>query len=134
MHILLVEDDDFLRRSYEMILKAWGHSIETAEHGQQATAAFTESDRTFDVVITDRNMPGMDGIELLSWLAGTADKPPPTLLHSSDDHAAIRRADGWHTIDLSQINTFFPFARFHRKDGSNEYIADFLSEIERSAT
>lgn len=61
VRILLVEDsidNEILMRLY---LEAAGAKIETAHHGQEAIDIATAS--TFDVVLMDVQMPGMDGLE-----------------------------------------------------------------------
>jgi two-component system chemotaxis sensor kinase CheA len=62
---LLVVDDQFtVRELQRSILEAAGYTVETARNGREAlTMVVRESD--IDLVVTDIDMPEMDGIELL---------------------------------------------------------------------
>ena len=65
--ILIVDDDDALRESLEMILASEGYRVVTACHGD---AALTRIDEVpIDVVLCDVRMPGVDGFELLPQIA-----------------------------------------------------------------
>ena len=64
--VLLVEDDDLVRRASRRALEALGHDVVTAEGPRQALAL--ASHRSFDVVITDVVMPEMNGVEFAQQL------------------------------------------------------------------
>jgi len=61
--ILLVDDDPFMLRLMDLILREAGYEIIQARSGEQALAAIREHPAV-DLVISDVVMPGMDG-ELL---------------------------------------------------------------------
>ena len=61
--ILLVDDDPFMLRLMDLILRDKGYQIIQARNGDEALAAIRERP-TVDLVISDVVMPGMDG-ELL---------------------------------------------------------------------
>ncbi len=63
IRILLVDDDDHVRRNYARLMKRMGFSAETAENGRAAVEKLKAM--TFDLVLSDINMPGMSGIEFL---------------------------------------------------------------------
>jgi two-component system response regulator AtoC len=65
--ILIVDDDDALRESLELVLAAEGFEVVSAADGAAALARIDAS--TFDVILCDVRMPGMDGMELLPQLA-----------------------------------------------------------------
>ncbi|MDO8891312.1 MAG: response regulator [Sulfurimicrobium sp.] len=65
-HILLVEDDPFLRNLLGTQLTEHGYHVTSAENGMQALESI-EAKRV-DVVITDIFMPDLDGIELIQRL------------------------------------------------------------------
>lgn len=60
--LLLVEDDDALRRSLVRILRR-EYAIDEAADGQEATEKLTK--RTYDVVLSDINLPHASGVDLL---------------------------------------------------------------------
>ena len=63
MKILLTDDDETIRKTVGQYLAARGHSLKIASDGAQALTLVEES--TPDLVISDIQMPGMDGIDLL---------------------------------------------------------------------
>ena len=65
MRVLLVDDDLDLLAEMEQLLIHRDHTVTTAKNGQQAWEEYTNFPNIFDVVLTDVNMPVMDGMELL---------------------------------------------------------------------
>ncbi|MGO9954028.1 MAG: response regulator [Dissulfurispiraceae bacterium] len=62
MKILLVDDDKTTRKLLSLYLKAKGYEVLTAENGLDAMEKLgTEN---INLIVTDMNMPYMDGIEL----------------------------------------------------------------------
>ena len=61
--ILIVDDDDSLRRVLEFQLREGGYEVLTAADGLSALDLFTG--REVDCLITDLRMPGLSGLELL---------------------------------------------------------------------
>lgn len=69
MRVLIVEDCDDTRRSLQLLLQSHGYEqVEMAENGQAALDFLEADDLTVkpkvDVVLTDLDMPGLDGIEV----------------------------------------------------------------------
>lgn len=63
MRILLVDDDDDIRRSVGDYFEARGHEVSCVSRGEEGLAKL--DDESFDIVITDIQMPGMSGFEVL---------------------------------------------------------------------
>jgi len=61
--ILVVDDEEGIRRQLTAILREEGYSAESAANGTEAIALMKK--QYFDIVITDLMMPGIDGMELL---------------------------------------------------------------------
>ena len=61
--ILLVEDDEDFGRSLAQILKHKGYLTQWSASAEQALAVLAE--KSFDVIVTDMLMPGMNGLEFL---------------------------------------------------------------------
>lgn len=70
LHVLVVEDDDFQRRMLVTMLQSLGvASVCDADNGRRAIEVMRLSrDTLIDVVLTDLNMPEMDGLEFLRHL------------------------------------------------------------------
>jgi len=64
MRILIVDDFSTMRRIIKNLLNDLGY-INTAEADDGSTALTALAQGSFDFVVTDWNMPGMTGIELL---------------------------------------------------------------------
>ena len=62
LRILVVDDDPGIVKALRRLLQAASHTVETAVSGAEALSHF-EKER-FDLVITDYQMPGMNGDEL----------------------------------------------------------------------
>ncbi len=63
LRVLLVDDDVLVSMSTADMLMDLGHSVSEATSGTDALQLL-ESDRQFDVVVTDYAMPGMSGLDL----------------------------------------------------------------------
>ncbi len=61
--ILVVDDEESIREFLEIMLKKEGYEVTTAEDGLKAKDVLSK--KTFDMVISDMQMPNMTGIELL---------------------------------------------------------------------
>lgn len=66
--ILVVDDERMNREVLVANLKSAGYETVTAEDGQQAWGILSQYPNSFDVVLLDRRMPRMDGMELLGRL------------------------------------------------------------------
>lgn len=62
--IFLVDDSATILLSISNILQKAGYSIEKASNGEEALKKFN-SGAKIDLLMTDLNMPGMNGIELI---------------------------------------------------------------------
>ncbi len=74
MKVLVVEDDAETSAYVARGLKEQGHGVEVAANGRDGL--FLALDQTYDVVIMDRMLPGMDGLSLVkSMRAGGLETP-----------------------------------------------------------
>jgi len=82
LHILVVDDDPLILRSLTVALEADGHSIATANGGQDGIDIFrlAENGERFDVVITDLGMPHVDGHKVASAVKAMRPTTPVILL------------------------------------------------------
>jgi CheY-like chemotaxis protein len=61
--ILVVDDEEVLRNLAKEVLSEEGYQVTLASSGEQALEFLKKA--SFDLVIADLKMPGMDGMELL---------------------------------------------------------------------
>lgn len=64
--VLLVEDEDAIRRFAERVLQGGGYEVHSAGTGAEAMATLDRLDRPPSLVISDVVMPGMQGDELVA--------------------------------------------------------------------
>ena len=94
--ILAVDDSTSLRQMVAFTLKSSGFEVIEAVDGQDALDKLR--DRSVDLVLTDQNMPRMDGITLVKQLRSQPqDQATPILIlttESSDEMKQAGRAAG----------------------------------------
>jgi len=94
--ILAVDDSSSLRQMVAFSLKAAGYQVVEAVDGQDGLDKARQ--QTVDLVLTDQNMPKMDGLTLIKSLRGlpTYQKVPILMLttESSDEMKSKGRAAG----------------------------------------
>ena len=88
MKILVVDDEEHLRRMMRLALEASGYEVAEAADGTQGLALFGDG-RQFEATLLDQKMPGMDGLETLRRMK----------LASAD--ACIIMVTAYATIDLA---------------------------------
>lgn len=98
--ILAIDDMRSMRDLVKSVLEKRGYSVTTAEDGLKALAAAQKT--RFDLIISDINMPNMDGVEFVGHLRALPDcKNIPVLMlttESADEKKASARsagASGW---------------------------------------
>lgn len=83
MKILIVDDDKTTRKLLSLYLKGKGYEIVTAENGLEAMEKMGTGD--INLIVTDMNMPYMDGIELTKTLkADPAAKNIPIIMVTTE--------------------------------------------------
>lgn len=96
LHILLVDDSEFSRKYISRVLRNIGiEHITTAENGRQAFELFQA--HYYDLLITDYNMPEMDGLQLIDAIRGDNERASvPILMVTSEQNnnrlAAVEKA------------------------------------------
>ena len=78
LRVLLVDDEDLVRRILNEFLLGDKHIVETAANGQQALDKFQRAE--FDVVILDRAMPDMNGDQVAVAIKQLKPRTPIILL------------------------------------------------------
>lgn len=98
--ILVVEDEPVVRRFLERALAAGGYDVVGATNGAEALAFWEANPARFGLVLTDLNMPTMDGNRLIARLRGEK-APPPILVCSGEPDRLdeVRRTYG-DRVDL----------------------------------
>ena len=66
MRVLVVEDNDRLAETLISLLRSEGHAVDHVANGEDADAVLAAE--TFDLVVLDLGLPGMDGLDVLRHL------------------------------------------------------------------
>jgi CheY-like chemotaxis protein len=101
--ILLVDDDKAIRYLLSMAFSRKGHEVVSGGSGHEALSLFL--DALFGLVLTDLNMPGMDGWTLASCIKDKAPATPVVLITAEEPRAILERIGG---IDVDLV-IFKPF-------------------------
>jgi CheY-like chemotaxis protein len=74
--ILLVEDDEALRRTAQRVLERSGYTVLPAADGEEALARYRQRPHDIDLVLTDVVMPNLDGLQLHRELERAGNRAP----------------------------------------------------------
>lgn len=106
--VLVIDDEDLVRRTLSLTLRAAGYDCTTASNAL-AGIGLAETGR-FDIALIDINMPGLDGFEVLKAIARM--KPHVAIIAMSgrpgrddEDYAVLATGMGAHAFILK------PFGR-----------------------
>lgn len=89
--VLVVDDEPGIRRVVRDALERAGHEVEAAGDGEEAARLFEESD--FALVITDLNMPRMDGRALVRHIRKGSAVPILVLTVRQEEREKVRLLD-----------------------------------------
>jgi two-component system cell cycle response regulator len=82
--VLVVEDDDGIREPLKEYLDLSGYSVRAAASAEEALTVLAET--SFEVIITDIILGGMDGLDLTSWVKEHLDADVIVMTGYSDDY------------------------------------------------
>ena len=78
MRILVVEDEPRMAAAIRRVLTAERHAVDVAEDGVAALAL--AGDHDYDVIVLDRMLPDLDGLEVLRLLRSRGVSTPVLML------------------------------------------------------
>lgn len=90
--ILAVDDSSSMRQMVAFTLKGAGHQVVEAADGQEALNK--AKSQKFDLVITDVNMPVMDGITFIRHLRGEASYKFTPMLMLTTESSMDKKSEG----------------------------------------
>lgn len=103
VRVLIVDDDSSMRELVQLILDGWGVKWVEAVDGTDGLEKYDRD--SFDLVITDINMPNMSGVEMIE------------LIRKQNPHQKI--------LVISSMNTRFEYLRSHYPEGLRTLMLPF---------
>jgi DNA-binding response OmpR family regulator len=90
--ILIVDDDGGIRAVLAEVLSHLGYQVQEAPDGLFVSRALHASPFSFDLVVLDWKMPGLDGLAVLQQLRTSAPETRVILISSAADDQLRREA------------------------------------------
>src|SRR5713226_6845711 len=123
--ILIVDDEEHIRKMMRLTLEAAGHVVGEAHDGPEGLKLYGDGS-AWDGVVLDQRMPGMDGLETLKRIK------------ASDNRARVVMATAYASIELAVDAMKLGASDFVRKPMTPETLrnavaAAMAKEIERPA-
>jgi CheY-like chemotaxis protein len=106
MHILVVDDDALAGEMTGSILEDAGFRVTLSDNGLDAMDRLGQAD--YDLVVSDMNMPMVDGLELFATLREQGNHTPFILVSGDDPATLLAREpalDGCLIKDFSMAET-----------------------------
>ncbi len=103
LKVLVVDDNQTARQIISEIIESFGMTVETADSGEQALFLLETTNQTYDLIILDWKMPGLNGIETAKRIKRdiNIDQLPIICMVSS-----YGREDLIHETDRSFLDAF----------------------------
>jgi len=144
-HVLIVDDEEHVRDALERVLEKEGYAVFTAADGEEALRILQA--RAIQLLITDHDMPGMKGVELLKQVRESHPRVCRILLTGNADRETVVRSinEGevyrvilkpWDNV-LLRVTLHFAFEAIEIEEQNRRLIAalrkqiEFMRELER---
>ncbi len=118
--ILVVDDERSMREMLSILLEREGYETVEAKNGQEALQLFESS--VFDMVISDIQMPGISGIELLASIKKLAPEVPVLMI------TAFATAE--QAVDAIKLGAFHYFTKPFNNDEIRALVRNALEKGE----
>jgi DNA-binding NtrC family response regulator len=102
--VILIEDDDLLRISFEKHLKLFNYRMKKFASAEEAFQTICANEG--DVIVTDFNLPGMNGIELTKAVRNRGINTPIILISAIDgkDFARVSKLHGVASVFTKPVD------------------------------
>ena len=95
--LLIVDDEPVLRMTFAIVLKRLGATVHTAANGLEALDVLARE--PIDLMLTDKQMPEMDGRTLLETLYKRGTSVPSILFVNGIDSEDPQEMELWGVVD-----------------------------------
>ncbi len=96
--ILVIDDEDAVRKSFALALGAAGFKVDTAESGEEGLRMKGEA--AYDLIFLDLNMPSMDGVKTLRKIR-ESDQDVPVYIFTAFDKDLLAELETARQENLS---------------------------------
>ena len=93
--VLVVEDSPTVRKSLVTLIESAGHDVLSANNGKEALDIIESTDRQISMMVSDINMPHMDGLTLLKAMFDAEIKIPTILLTTESSSDLVKKAKSY---------------------------------------
>ncbi len=90
--LLYVEDDDIIRVELSQLLASFFSNIYVAKDGKEGLRTYLENQDHIDIILTDINMPYLNGIEMVKKIRGINNKVPVVFATAHSDNEFLAEA------------------------------------------
>jgi two-component system cell cycle sensor histidine kinase/response regulator CckA len=91
--IIVVEDEEGVRTVFARSLRSLGYTVLEAENGEQALQVMSEHAAPVHLVMSDINMPEMDGLEFMSLVRSAYPSLPGLLVSGESPQFLMENRD-----------------------------------------
>jgi len=98
--ILLIEDEHFVRRALGMLFRSVGIRCVSVATGNEALTLVTEKGMRPDLVVSDYNLPGMNGVETIQALRAAIAWKIPAIVLTGDIRSHAVEAIAQHDVGV----------------------------------
>ena len=88
-NILVVDDNKFLRIAVSKMLSRLGYEVVSADSGENGLSIFLKN--KFHIVLSDYEMPGMDGVALACSIKKSSPRTPVVIMTGAGRETVLAR-------------------------------------------
>ncbi len=137
-HVLLVDDEEHVRDALTRVMEKEGYSVSSASSAEEALRILRE--RAVQLLITDHDMPGMKGVDLLRLVRETHPRVCRILLTGNADRETVVRSinEGevyrvilkpWDNV-LLRVTLHFAFEAIEIEEQNRRLVAALRRQME----
>jgi response regulator RpfG family c-di-GMP phosphodiesterase len=137
-NILVVDDEEQVRDSLTAVLGREGYRIHQADSGERGLQVLKE--QPIQLVISDHNMPGMNGVEFLKIIRErhpdvvrimlTGDPDPQIIIRSINEGEVYRFIRKPWDNTLLRVTVYFAFETIQLEDENRRLIAALRRQVD----
>jgi len=104
-NILVVDDNKFLRIAVSKMLSRLGYEVLSADSGENGLSIFLKN--KFHIVLSDYEMPGMDGVALACSIKKSSPRAPVVIMTGAGSPCAGKPAEASMLVNVPRLVTAY---------------------------